>query len=253
MIVRFPLECATCGHKTLTRSATGHGDYQEFAFPCPSCGLEIRFGMKLPLNRRMARVLAQKDKRPEGWFKEQMERIQKMQHLKYVNIKNAKPCDEDPSITEVRTFDGETLNPIEEGKHFSPFQATVWMPKHRETFMLHQAIRQAAANTHWPSIHKLFTHFERKHWDLFDKQLKKLELGITATTETERIKAVFTSIEKWEMPFAPDEHEFKEFVLKRIVLARATSRPLFIDLANYFKSKGKDESIIRELMSIRNN
>ncbi len=119
--------------------------------------------------------------------------------------------------------------------------------------MLHQAIRQAAANTHWPSIHKLFTHFERKHWDLFDKQLKKLELGITATTETERIKAAFTSIEKWEMPFAPDEQQFKEFVLKRLVLARATSRPLLIDLANYFKAKGKDESIIRELMSIRNN
>jgi len=89
-----------------------------------------------------------------------------------------------PFNNDVRTFDGETLNPIEEGKHFSPFQATVWIAEaQRETFMLHQAIRHAAANTHWPSIHKLYTHFERKHWELFDKQLKKLELGITATTK----------------------------------------------------------------------
>src|ERR1035438_5362003 len=100
MIVRYPLQCSTCGHKTLTRSATGHGDYQEFAFPCGGCGLEIRFGMRLPLNRRMARILAQKGKHPPAWFEEQMKRIGKMENLKYINLKNAKKCDEDSSITD---------------------------------------------------------------------------------------------------------------------------------------------------------
>src|SRR5207249_5589712 len=32
---------------TLTRVAIGHSDYQEFAFPCPKCGIEIRFGMTI--------------------------------------------------------------------------------------------------------------------------------------------------------------------------------------------------------------
>jgi hypothetical protein len=183
MIVRYPLQCLTCGHKTLTRSAIGHGDYQEFAFPCGGCGVEIRFGMKLPLNRRMARVLRLKDRRPSDWFQSQIERIGKMENLKYVNLKNAKKSEGDASITDIKTFDRETLNPITEGQHFSPFMATAHMPKDREEFELHQAIRRAAAITYWPQIHKLVTHFERKHWELFDKQLKEMELGLTADTE----------------------------------------------------------------------
>ena len=251
MIVRYPMQCLTCGHKTLTRSATGHGDYQEFAFPCGGCGLEIRFGMKLPLNRRMTRVLSQKDRHPPVWFEAQMERITKMENLKYVNLKNAKKCDDDSSITDVKTFDCETLNPVAEGKHFSPFMATAHMPKNREQFDVHQAIRRAAANTYWPQIHKLLTHFERKRWDLFDKQLNELELGLTVTTEMDRTKALFIAIEKWEMAFAPDEHNANEMILKRIALARATSRPLLEDLSNYFKAKRKDETITQELVSVR--
>ncbi len=47
MASRKPLECIECGCKTITRSALGRGNYQEFAFPCPGCGIEIRFGMNL--------------------------------------------------------------------------------------------------------------------------------------------------------------------------------------------------------------
>jgi hypothetical protein len=251
MIVRNPLQCSTCGHKTVTRSATGHGDYQEFAFPCGGCGLEIRFGMKLPLNRRMARVLSQKDKHPESWFNEQIQRIGKMQNLKFVNLKNAKECDDNPTISDTRTFDGETLNPIVEGQHFSPHMATAFMPKDREKFGRQQYVRRMAAEKFWPQLHKLLTHFERKRWDLFDKQLKELDLDLNPTTVIERIKAAFTAIESWEQVFAPDVQKSKEAVLKRIVLARATSRPLLNDLADYFKAKGKDETISRELHSIR--
>jgi len=206
--------------------------------------------MKLPLNRRMARVLAQKDKHPESWSAEQMERIKKMQNLKYVDFKNAKICEE-AGATDTRTFDGETLNPIIEGQHFSPFMATAFMPKNREQFVQHQSIRLSAANTFWPQIHKLLTHFERKRWDLFDKQLHELDLGLNSTTEIERVKATFRAIEEWEKVFAPDVQRYKEAVQKRIVLARATSRPLLTDLTNYFKVKGKDETINRELYSIR--
>jgi len=177
MINRCALQCVTCGHKTIIRTAVGHGDYQEFAFACRGCGLEIRYGMKLPLNRRMARVLATKEKHPKSWFKEQLKRISKMPKLKYVNLKNAKFCGEE-GATETRTFDGENLNPVDEAKHFSPFIATAFLPRNLEKFALHQGMRKAAVEIFWPQIHKLLTHFERKNWKLFDKQLQELELEI---------------------------------------------------------------------------
>jgi hypothetical protein len=47
MIDRNSLKCLTCGKATTTRTAIGHDVYQEFAFPCHGCGVEVRFGMTL--------------------------------------------------------------------------------------------------------------------------------------------------------------------------------------------------------------
>src|SRR5438067_11866690 len=181
MINRHTLKCVTCGHKTIIRTAVGHGDYQEFAFPCGGCGVEIRYGMKLPLNRRMNRVIANRAKHPESRFTEQMECIKKMRPIRYVNFVNAKACHEE-GATDTRTFDGETLNPVAENKHFSPFMATVWLPKDRERFAMHQGLRRMAVERFWPQVHKLLTHFERRQWALFDKQLQELGFGIKTET-----------------------------------------------------------------------
>ena len=47
MINRRYVQCLTCEARAMTRTAIGHSDWQEFAFPCSGCRVEIRFGMKL--------------------------------------------------------------------------------------------------------------------------------------------------------------------------------------------------------------
>src|ERR1700678_4469306 len=116
MIQRRALECLTCGKKIAVRTAIGHSDYQEFAFPCSGCGVEIRYGMKLLLEKRMKRIMSIKD---EHLRKRGIERLSKMQHIKYVNLHNLKWLKTAEGITDVKTLDGETLNPVSD-EHFSP-------------------------------------------------------------------------------------------------------------------------------------
>lgn len=45
MTFRRVLRCSKCKTTVMTESAAGHANYQEFAFPCPKCGVELRFGI----------------------------------------------------------------------------------------------------------------------------------------------------------------------------------------------------------------
>jgi len=125
---------------------------------------------------------------------EQAQRLAKMRHVKYVNLVNAKGCKRDREGTQVRTFDGETLNPISEG-HFSPFLANVGLMRDWPTFARDQGMRFDAVETFWPQIHRLLIHLERKQWALFDKQFRELHLGLPTNSEADRVKATFKAIE----------------------------------------------------------
>lgn len=170
--------------------------------------------------------------------------------LEYVNIRNATPCEEEPGLP-VRSFSDTLLNPAPEQDTISPFLSTAFLPKNRDQFNLHQRIREAAATKHWSSVRNLLTHADRKQWDLFDKQWEQLELEGKNDSEAARIRAAFRAIEVWEKVYAPGTDGDKETVQKRIALGRATSRPLMQELAELFRSKGKDESLYRELIAIR--
>src|SRR5258708_28482428 len=129
MINRYPLKCSTCSANTTTRPAIGHDTYQEFAFPCHKCGIEIRFGMTLD----QANV-----------------------SFEYSRIVNATSADYDPSAP-VETFDGENLNPVAKG-HFSPFIATVHLPEDVEKFRADQGSRFHSAMVVWPQIPPTVVH-----------------------------------------------------------------------------------------------
>jgi hypothetical protein len=47
MINRKTLECDACTTRIITRTAIGLGNRQVIAFPCPSCGVGIIFGMTI--------------------------------------------------------------------------------------------------------------------------------------------------------------------------------------------------------------
>jgi predicted RNA-binding Zn-ribbon protein involved in translation (DUF1610 family) len=42
-IIRNPIQCLSCGVTIVTRTAPGYAPSQEHKFPCPGCGVEIRF------------------------------------------------------------------------------------------------------------------------------------------------------------------------------------------------------------------
>lgn len=182
---------------------------------------------------------------------EGMKMLRGQQHIKYVNLTNATWCEDGDEKTDSRTFDGESLNPVNL-RHLSPFLATVLLPQKLDQFQRHQAIRHAAARNHWPRIEKLLIHLERKQWSLFDKQYEELELKPKATDFAGRVAAAFEAIELNGRFFVPPSDTSDQQVRQRLALAGTTSATLCQDLAKYFQSKQKDESINQELLSIRN-
>jgi hypothetical protein len=251
MIQRLAIQCKTCDHKMWIRTAVGGGDYQELAFPCPKCTIEIRYGMKLLLEKRLARIFAMGKKRGKAWINQEMQRVSKLRNIEYVNWENAKPIKRSPDIVDEVTLDPERLNPVREGEHFSPYMATVFLPVDRERFAFEERIRSATARIHGPRVLKLAIHFERKQWSLFDKQLKELNVPVKAgSSELERISALFYCAEACGRPFG-DTHKVYQQVRERIDLAESKWPALVEQLANFFKAKKKDESIVKELWSIR--
>jgi hypothetical protein len=203
--------------------------------------------MNLLLEKRMKRVM---EKRGGHSLTKEMKRLAKMQHIKYVNLQNARWCKENEAATDIRTFDGETPNPISQA-HFSPFMANVYLLRDWPMFMRDQGMRDDAAKRFWPQIKKLLIHLEHKHWKLFDKEFQKLELNLPIKSEADRLKAVFKAIELTTMFFTPFTDAIKQRIRQRITFAESTSAKLVSDLVRRFQTKQKDESIFQELRSIR--
>ena len=241
----------TCGHKTVTRTAVGYGDYQELAFPCVECGIEIRYGMKLLLEKRLARSFAMGKKKGKAWIQQEMKRVSKLPSIQYVNWVNAKPCEETPEIVDVVTLDPARLIPIKEGEQFSPFLATIFLPKDIEQFAMHQRMRTTVAKIHGPRVLKLATHFDRKQWVLFDNQLKEIGVGVSGKNELERISALYYCAELTGRVFGVGNEKCYQQVSQRLIFAESKSPALVKQLADFFRAKKKDESIMKELWSIR--
>lgn len=108
MILRRNFKCVACGHVVCTRTALSNTDYQEFAFPCPHCGLEMRFGMKLLLRKRLERLTTRS---PDASFPQHMKSLRGQQHIKYVHLRNARACPDKVSAKDTITLDGDHLIP----------------------------------------------------------------------------------------------------------------------------------------------
>ena len=50
-IIRRVLKCSSCDQKTITRTAVGFASIQPHTFPCPVCGVEIGFSLKVNMQR----------------------------------------------------------------------------------------------------------------------------------------------------------------------------------------------------------
>ena len=229
MIERRLLQCATCGVEITVRTAIGHGPYQEFAFPCPGCGVEIRFGMEID------------------------HKNVKRKYTKLINGKwiNALPSGKlDYSVESTVVLDGENLIPIA-GEHFSPFLSTSHLPKDLVKFGRHQGLRFHTSQNIWPMIEKLMIHEANRNERLYDKQKSELGYRNECHTWEERTLLTLHILEVYGRFFCPEGKAQEDLVRQRVNLAEVASPDLIQQLLNYLITTGKSQSIFLEIMNIR--
>ena len=224
MISRFCVQCSVCGTKTITRTAVIDILYQEFAFPCPGCSVEIRFGMTT---------------HAPNW--------------EYIKLINAKPVDWSEDITNVMVFDAGHLIPLDGGKSFSPFMATAQILDGDDLakFYLTQGIEQKTVDEIWSQVERLITHFQRGQWDLFDAQLTELykdDANVVLTIDKKN--ALYRTLEQYST-FFRRESGMPEIIKDRINLAESTSSAAINDLIQYFVDNNKYSEIDGQIQNIR--
>src|SRR5437867_1126827 len=98
MINRTIWQCDSCGSKTIVRIGFGHEEAQRYAFPCPTCGVELEVVLHL-------------DQERGRW--------------RYERGKNATQVVEEDGATEVRTFYPGVMVPDRDDEFLSPFVETI--------------------------------------------------------------------------------------------------------------------------------
>ena len=226
MTNRNALECKECGARTITRTAIGHGDYQEFAFPCPGCGIEIRFGMNLyPSEAR--------------W--------------EYVKIVNATWVGSEDGIKNQIKLDGESLIPVHDKDVLMPFLKTVFLPKDRETFRRHQSLRFMATTSIWPMIEKILHYHEDGNTSLLVKLLKEVGYEASLDTEKDFASALIWVFDKYGVFFRMRRDSDEQTVRQRINLAESIEPKDIRGFYSSFNSSGKLNQLFRQANAIRKN
>lgn len=224
MTNRNALQCNECGTKTITRTAIGHGDYQEFAFPCPGCGIEIRFGMNLyPHEAR--------------W--------------EYVKLTNAKWIDSEDGIMNEIKLDGESLIPIHDSNVIMPFLKTVFLPTDVETFRRHQSLRFMATSNIWPMIEKILHYQEDGNKGLLVKSLKEVGYEASLNTERDSAAALIWVFDRYWVFFRMRPDSDEQTVRQRINLAESIATKGVTDFYMLLRSSGRLDQLFREANAIR--
>jgi hypothetical protein len=226
MINRNYLQCLTCRHETMTRVAICHSNYQEFAFPCQNCGVEIRFGMDLD---------------------------QVNAEFRYSKLINAVWIDSllEPPEIDVRVFDTETLLPLGIGTFFSPFLLTSHLPKDKDKFHKERVLRIQLCQDFWPIIQKLKVHYENRNWDLYRKEWQAIEPDFNEKREPRLIAHFLRNLHKFGEVFRPFLSSQSQLLRQRINLAESISLKACLDIVQYLRSIGWIDSLFNELYSIK--
>lgn len=226
MINRNYLRCDSCGHETMIRTALGHAEYQEFAFSCGGCGVEIRYGMDL-------------DQKNAGWS-----------YTKLINAKWIKSEKEPPKI-QVRVFDTETLIPLALGDFFSPFLKTAHLPKDMERYHRDRAVRIKLCQEIWPVIRKLQVHYSKQNWNLYRKEWQNLDAEFGEVRPTALGAHFLRQLYRFGTDFRPFTDASTSLFRQRINLAEAISAQACAELLKYLNGIGWIDYLFNELFSIK--
>lgn len=228
MISRIHIKCATCGESVAVRTSIGHGDYQEFAFPCPKCGIEIRYGMDI-------------DQVKAG--------------LRYSKMVNAEFGDSSPTPPTALSFHPELLVPCQTTPEFeeiySPFLVTSSLVPDVQAFLRRFRHRLTLITERWPILRNCIVHFKSGNWDLYRQEAKALGTDLGPLDKPQLIAHCLSEIHEFSEPFRPHLGHLSSLVRQRINLAETSASTCCQDLRNYLEGIGWINLLFDELCSLR--
>ena len=210
----------------MTRTALGHAEYQEFAFPCNGCGVEIRYGMDL-------------DQKKADWA-----------YTKLINAEWIK-SEKEPDEIDVRVFDTETLIPLDIGTFFSPFIRTAHLPRDAKRYHRDRTCRIKLCQEVWPVLRKLKIHFENRNWKLYQKEWQLIDPDFNESRELWLVAHFFRQLHRFGELFRPFSEADSQLLRQRINLAESISPKACSQLREYFDGLGWSEHLFSELYSIK--
>lgn len=226
-IIRNPLQCLSCRAKTITRTAPGLASVQEYKFPCPGCGVEIRFSL---IRSKRART---------GYA------FRKPVNAKWVRVERG--------AIQTLSFDSFRVSPKDTTNVFSPFMAEVFKLSEEayKAYAREEGLRRDWIEKQWPWIQRLVIHFEKRNKRLFDKEAKLEKGSPNALNWGSRIGLFYRLIENAFNNFTLTRRADHQRVQQRIALAQAIPGNLFDQLVELYTSTSRMSKLWTELHSVR--
>lgn len=223
MTFRRVLECSECKTTVLTRSAAGHANYQEFAFPCPKCGIELRFGMNLD---------------------------QKNAGVAYPLVKNGEWRDDLHEAEHERKLDTETLVAVEDNDEMMPFLRAPFLAKDFEKSMELHAGRYQAMHHFWPELEKMTVHQQSRNRALLIKVAKGISYDDPVKTDADALELLLRAFDTYGLMFTCDGGTAREKVdqLIRSVNLAAGGQPALVE---FYEAEHRWVNLWTQLMSLR--
>jgi hypothetical protein len=215
-----------CGCEILTKTSIGHENYVEFAFPCPTCAIELRFGMNLD--------------QEEGNFE-------------YVNFLNIEPvvCDdidfvEHPNIIKL---DSSFLIPNDCPSLFSPFI----MSRISKEDLTAKQTRLIFLRDFAPFIKKLTTHSTNPEYEWFNQNLSILGFD-GVETQKEKLNAFLTVFESFSGVFIPEKLNIRNQIKEKLNdFTLNTNEKSFKSLINVYDEENRLVLLLKEIRNLRLN
>ena len=200
------LRCIQCEQTVTVRTAIGHADYQEFAFPCPRCGVEIRYGMTID---------------------------QQQPDIRYPRIVNAAWVDGLPPTDFTVCHDPETLVHRDLPPHVSPFIATSFGPIDPGKFHADRALRFHCFQKVWPVLQNCRTYYKNEDWQRFDERMKALNPRFTSAGPAFNRDHLFRYHRNFAIPFTPFSEPKRHLLEERLGHAEELSQKLCYELRKW--------------------
>lgn len=222
MTSRLPIECTECGATTTTRSQLGHSSYQEFAYACPRCSTEIRFGMDLFPERA-------------AW--------------EYRFLKNCRRAEaEEPQGHELR-FDSENLSSRIPNAIFMPFMETAFFAKDFEKSLQSFGAKFGAMRDGWPVLEKQIVHEANGNLVLFNKCTRKAGGKTKARSDLEMRQILTAGLERFGSEYLLDEGRSRERVYA--LISASKGKKSLLDFDAFFRSENRLANLWTQLVAIR--